>query len=83
MKLKRDVKRLLKKESELESAIGIILSKVQNVCEFKIYLDDVAGDGWCFGSDISGFPLYMKMEDVLEVVEQTGKFTKDDWSTFN
>jgi hypothetical protein len=83
MKFKRDIKRLLKKEIELEWAIGAILSKVQNVCEFKIHLDDVAGDGWCFGSDISGFPLYMKMEDVLEVVEQTGKFTKDDWSPFN
>jgi hypothetical protein len=83
MKFNRDIQRLLKTEVEYSRAIGKINQKVQEVCEFEIHLENVPGDGWCFGSEVSGFPLYMTMQDVLEVVEKTGRFTKEDWSPFN
>ncbi|GGH78049.1 hypothetical protein [Phaeocystidibacter marisrubri] len=82
MKFNRDLQRLKNAKSGYNSAIDIIASKVQSVCDFEIYLDDVPGDGWCFGSDVNGSPLYMSMSSVIEVVEKTGKFTKDDWEPF-
>lgn len=83
MKFNRDIKRLLKKEGELNTAIGVINQKVQSVCDFEIHLEDVSGDGWCFGAEVSGFSLYMRMIDVLDIVERTGKFTEEDWNPFN
>lgn len=80
MRFKRDVKRLMKADAELGRAVGIIKTKIQHVCEFEIHLEFVPGDGWCFGADVTGFPLYMPMDAVLEVVEKTGLFTEDDWS---
>ncbi len=82
MGFKRDLKNLIK-QNELDNAIGKINSAVLEVCDFDIVLENVAGDGWCFGSDINGFDLYLKMEDVLEVVEKKGSFTLEDWSPFN
>ena len=83
MKFKRDIKNLIKKQNELDIAIGKINSAVLDVCDFDIVLENVPGDGWCFGSNINGSDLYMSMEDVLEVVEKKGVFTIEDWSPFN
>ncbi|WP_064967821.1 hypothetical protein [Tenacibaculum ovolyticum] len=83
MKFKRNIKNLIKKQNELDSAIGKINGAVLEVSDFDIVLENVGGDGWCFRSDINGFDLYMKMEDVLEVIEKKGVFTIDDWNPFN
>ena len=79
----RDYKRLLKAEQELYTAKGNIIAKIQSVTDFEIHIDDVPGDGWCIGSDISGGPLFMQLKDIIDIVEKNGKFTKDDWDPFN
>ncbi|SEC66686.1 hypothetical protein SAMN04489761_3446 [Tenacibaculum sp. MAR_2009_124] len=83
MSFKRDIKNLIKRQNELDNAIAKINSAVLEVCNFDLVLENVGGDGWCFGSGVNGFDLYMKMEDVLEVVEKKGVFTIDDWNPFN
>jgi len=82
MELRRDVTALYKAHDKMYGYTAKINQKIQSVCDFEIHLEYVSGDGWCFGSEISGSPLYMLMTDVIDVVEKTGKFTEDDWEPF-
>lgn len=82
MKFKRDVAGLYRAAEVLESAVDRIIKKVRSVCDFELYLADVSGDGWCIGSEVDGKAGYMKLLDVLDIIEKNGRFTEEDWKPF-
>jgi len=70
-------------DNNLACAMADLCAEIQEVTNFHIVVQEVAGDGWCVMAEISGFPLNMIIEDVINIINKKGKFTEEDWSPFN
>ena len=76
-------RRIKKADNTLTCAMADLCQDIQEVTDFDIVVQDLAGDGWCVMSEITGFPLNMRVEDVIDIIKNKGKLTLDDWNPFN
>ncbi len=81
--LDKKYRRIIKLDNNLAFAMDDLCEELQKKTDFDISIQNLSGDGWCVMSEITGFPLNMKVESFIETAKNKERVTIDDWHPFN
>lgn len=83
MTLKLKVKKLSELQSKTKGMIHSIESDIQDKCDFEIFIEHHQSDGFMVMSDdtqvMRNVATGMSLKSVIDIIEEKGRLTKDDW----